>query len=228
MFFDPTMVLLIPGIILAMYAQGKVQATYHKYVQVMARGGYTGAQVARRILDDNGLENVAIELTPGELTDHYDPRVRKLRLSHSIYNGRSLASLGVAAHEAGHALQHATGYAPLHIRNNIAPVAQFGSSLSFPLLILGIIMSAPSLVQLGVLLFTGVVLFQLITLPVEFNASNRALNILVTEGFISRDEVSGTKKVLSAAALTYVAAALMAALNLVRLLLISGMLGRRD
>lgn len=228
MFFDPTMILLIPGIILAMYAQGKVQSTYQRYARVAARGGYTGAQVARMILDDNGLENVAIELTPGELTDHYDPRVRKLRLSNNIYHGHSLASLGIAAHEVGHAIQHATGYAPLHIRNNIAPVAQFGSSLSFPLLILGIIMSAPSLVQLGVLLFSGVVLFQLITLPVEFNASSRAMNILATEGFITREEVGGTKQVLSAAALTYVAAALMAALNLVRLLLISGMLGRRE
>ena len=228
MFFDPTMVLLIPGIILAMYAQFKVQSTFQKYARVNATRGLTGAQVARKILDDNGLYDVDVELTPGELTDHYDPRVKKVRLSNVVYSGRSLASLGVAAHEVGHAIQHATGYAPLHIRSSIAPVAQFGSTLSFPLLLLGILMGSPSFVQLGVLLFTGVVLFQVVTLPVEFNASSRAMGLLASDGYISRDEERGTKRVLNAAALTYVAAALMAVLNLVRLLIISGMLGRRD
>ncbi|KJS81491.1 MAG: hypothetical protein JM58_16850 [Peptococcaceae bacterium BICA1-8] len=229
MFFDSTMILLIPGIILAMYAQGKVKTTFHKYSKVLSKRGITGAETARRILDGYGLHDVQIEMTGGQLSDHYDPRSRKVRLSNDVYRGSSLASLGVAAHEVGHAIQHDTGYAPLHIRNSIVPVTQIGSTLSFPLLLLGLFMGIPSLAQLGVLLFTGVVLFQIITLPVEFNASSRALAILDQEGFLSSEELNGTKKVLDAAALTYVAAALMAALNLLRLLIISGMLGgRRD
>ncbi|MGI6224902.1 MAG: zinc metallopeptidase [Peptococcales bacterium] len=229
LFFDPTMILLIPGIILAMYAQGKVQSTFHRYSQILSQRGITGAQVARRILDSYGLHEVEIEITGGQLTDHYDPRSRKVRLSNEVYRGSSLASLGVAAHEVGHAIQHDIGYTPLYIRNSIIPITQIGSTLSFPLLLLGLFMGIPSLAQLGVLLFTGVVLFQVITLPVEFNASSRALAILDSEGFLSREELAGTKKVLNAAALTYVAAALMAALNLLRLLIISGMLGgRRD
>ncbi|KJS20940.1 MAG: peptidase [Clostridiaceae bacterium BRH_c20a] len=231
MFFplDWTMILLIPGIILAMYAQGKVQTTFHKYSKVISKRGITGAETARRILDGYGLHDVQIEMTGGQLSDHYDPRSRKVRLSNDVYRGSSLASLGVAAHEVGHAIQHDTGYAPLHIRNSIIPVTRIGSTLSFPLLLIGLFMGIPSLAQLGVLLFTGVVLFQIITLPVEFNASSRALAILDQEGFLSGEELKGTKKVLDAAALTYVAAALMAALNLLRLLIISGMLGgRRD
>lgn len=229
MYFDPTMILLIPGIIFAMYAQGKVQSTFNKYSKILSQRGITGAQVARRILDSYGLDGVAIEMTSGHLSDHYDPRSKKVRLSDSVYRGTSLASLGVAAHEVGHAIQHDTGYAPLHIRNSIIPVTRIGSTLSFPLLLLGLFMGIPSLVQFGILLFTGVVLFQVITLPVEFNASSRAIAILDGEGFLSREELVGTKKVLNAAALTYVAAALMAALNLVRLLIISGVLGgRRD
>ncbi|MFZ5943830.1 MAG: zinc metallopeptidase [Bacillota bacterium] len=229
LFWDPTMILLIPGIILAMYAQGKVQTTFHKYSRVLSQRGITGRDVARRILDGYGLHDVEIEMTGGHLSDHYDPRSKKVRLSNEVYRGSSLASLGVAAHEVGHAIQHDTGYAPLHIRNSIVPVTQIGSTLSFPLLIIGLLMGSPSLARLGVLLFAGVVLFQVITLPVEFNASSRALAILDKEGFLSREELTGTKKVLDAAALTYVAAALMAALNLIRLLIISGMLGgRRD
>jgi Zn-dependent membrane protease YugP len=228
LFFDPTMILLIPGIILAMYAQGKVQSTFHRYSQVLSQRGITGAQAARRILDSYGLFDVEIEMTGGQLSDHYDPKARKVRLSNEVFRGTSLASLGVAAHEVGHAIQHDTGYVPLHIRNSIIPVTQIGSTLSFPLLFIGLLMGSPSLAQLGVLLFTAVVFFQLITLPVEFNASSRALAILDGEGFLNREELTGTKKVLKAAALTYVAAALMAFLNLFRLLLISGMLGNRD
>lgn len=228
LFFDPTMILLIPGIILAMYAQGKVQSTFQRYSQVLSQRGITGAQVARSILDSHGLYDVEIEMTSGHLSDHYDPRSRKVRLSSQVYSGTSLASLGVAAHEVGHAIQHDTGYAPLHIRNSIIPVTQIGSTLSFPLLLIGLLMGSPSLAQLGVLLFTAVVFFQLITLPVEYNASSRALAILDGEGFLGREELAGTKKVLNAAALTYVAAALMAFLNLFRLLLISGMLGNRE
>ncbi|MFZ7103117.1 MAG: zinc metallopeptidase [Peptococcaceae bacterium] len=229
LFFDPTMILLIPGIILAAYAQGKVQTTFQRYSRVLSRRGITGAQVARFILDGYGLQEVDVEMTGGRLSDHYDPRTRKVRLSNDVYRGSSLASLGVAAHEVGHAIQHDTGYTPLHIRNSIVPVTQIGSTLSFPLLIIGLLMGSFALARLGVLLFAGVVLFQVITLPVEFNASSRALAILDKEGFLSREELAGTKKVLDAAALTYVAAALMAALNLLRLLIISGMLGgRRD
>jgi Zn-dependent membrane protease YugP len=228
LFFDLTMILLIPGIILAMYAQGKVQSTFQRYSQVLSQRGITGAQVARSILDSHGLYDVEIEMTGGHLSDHYDPRSRKVRLSSQVYSGTSLASLGVAAHEVGHAIQHDTGYAPLHIRNSIIPVTQIGSTLSFPLLLIGLLMGSPSLAQLGVLLFAAVVFFQVITLPVEYNASSRALAILDGEGFLGREELAGTKKVLDAAALTYVAAALMAFLNLFRLLLISGMLGNRE
>jgi len=229
LFFDPTMVLLIPGIILAMYAQSKVQTTFQKYSRVLASRGITGAQVARKILDSRGLYDVGVETIGGRLSDHYDPKSRKVRLSNEVYRGNSLASLGVAAHEVGHAIQHDTGYAPLFIRNSIVPITRFGSTLSFPLLLIGLLMGATPLVQAGVLLFTAVVSFQVITLPVEFNASSRALTILSNEGFLSQEELAGTKRVLDAAALTYVAAALMAALNLLRLLIISGMLGgRRD
>lgn len=227
-FWDPTMILLIPGIILAMYAQGKVQSTFRKFSQVLSRRGITGAQVARYILDSEGLNDVEIEPIAGHLSDHYDPRVRKVRLSGDVYNGTSLASLGVAAHEVGHAIQHDTGYTPLHLRSTLVPITQIGSTLSFPILLLGLFMGAPMFVKAGVYLFAAVVLFQVVTLPVEFNASSRALNILSTNGYLDNDEIGKTKKVLDAAALTYVAAALMAALNLVRLLLISGLLGRSD
>ncbi len=227
--FDPTMILLIPGIIVALYAQSKVQTTFARYSRILSQRGITGAQAARQILDSNGLYDVNIELISGHLSDHYDPRTRTVRLSSEVYHGSSLASLGVAAHEVGHAIQHDTGYLPLHIRNSIIPVTQFGSNLAFPLLLIGIIMGSPFLMQAGVLLFTAVVFFQLVTLPVEFNASSRALAILEGQGFLGREEIKGTKSVLDAAALTYVAAALMAFLNLVRLLIISGMLGgRRD
>ncbi|SMB93405.1 hypothetical protein SAMN00017405_0029 [Desulfonispora thiosulfatigenes DSM 11270] len=226
--FDPTMILLIPGILLAFYAQTKVQSTFRKYSKVSSKRNVTGAQVARAILDDQGLTNVAVEATPGQLSDHYDPRTKVVRLSNDVYHSSSLASLGVAAHEVGHAIQDDTGYLPLHFRSTLVPVTQIGSTLSFPLLLIGLLMSAPFLVKAGVYLFSAVVVFQLVTLPVEFNASNRALNILGSQRFLDNDEIKKTKKVLDAAALTYVAAALMAALNLIRLLLISGLLGRSD
>lgn len=227
-FWDPTYILLIPGIILAMYAQGKVQSTFEKYSRVYASIGMTGAQVARKILDDEGLSDVAVELTQGHLSDHYDPRTRKVRLSPAVYNGTSLASLGVAAHETGHAIQHDVGYVPLNIRHAIVPVANFGSSLSWPLILIGLLMGSPYLARIGVYLFSAVVLFQLVTLPVEFNASSRALGILGGQGFLRDSEMSGTKKVLDAAALTYVAAALVGILNLLRLLILTGAFGRRD
>lgn len=223
--FDPTMILLIPAIILSLYAQAKVQSTFKKFSKVSSKGNITGAQVARSILDDQGLQNVAIEATPGKLSDHYDPRTKVVRLSNEVYQGNSLASLGVAAHEVGHAIQDDTGYWPLNFRSTLVPVTQIGSTLSFPLLLVGILMGSPMLAKAGVYLFSAVVLFQVVTLPVEFNASNRAISILSSQNFLDNDEIKKTKKVLDAAALTYVAAAVMAALNLVRLLVISGMLG---
>ncbi len=227
-FWDPTMVLLIPAMILAMYAQMKVNSTYHRYSQVASKRGMTGADVARYILNKNGLYDIPIERVQGQLSDHYDPRSRVVRLSDGVYDSTSIAALGVAAHEVGHAVQHDTGYMPLYIRNTIIPITQIGSYVSIPLLILGILVSSPRLVELGILLFAGIVFFQLITLPVEFNASRRAVAVLGDESILTADELAGTKKVLSAAALTYVAAAITAVFQLLRLLIISGVLGGRD
>lgn len=227
-FWDPTMVLLIPAMILAMYAQMKVNSTYHHYSQIASQRGMTGADVARYILNKNGLYDIPIERVQGQLSDHYDPRSHMVRLSQGVYDSTSIAALGVAAHEVGHAIQHDTGYMPLYIRNTIIPITQIGSYVSIPLLILGILVSSPRLVELGILLFTAIVFFQLITLPVEFNASRRAVAVLGDEAILTADELVGTKKVLSAAALTYVAAAVTAVFQLLRLLIISGVLGGRD
>ena len=227
-FWDPTMVLLIPAMILAMYAQMKVNSTYHHYSQIASQRGMTGADVARYILNKNGLYDIPIERVQGQLSDHYDPRSRVVRLSQGVYDSTSIAALGVAAHEVGHAIQHDTGYMPLYIRNTIIPITQIGSYVSIPLLILGILVSSPRLVELGILLFTAIVFFQLITLPVEFNASRRAVAVLGDEAILTADELVGTKKVLSAAALTYVAAAVTAVFQLLRLLIISGVLRGRD
>ena len=224
--FDPTYLLLIPAILLSLYAQTKVQSTFNKYMRVPARSGITGAQAARELLRQNQVYDVKVEQVSGRLSDHYDPRSKTLRLSPEVYGNHSLASLGVAAHEVGHAFQHASEYAPLKLRSAIVPVANIGSSLAMPLLILGLILSIPSLVQIGIIAFSAAVLFQLITLPVEFNASNRAIAALESGGMIQRDEAGPTRKVLNAAALTYVAATLMSVLQLLRLILISG--GRRN
>lgn len=226
-FFDPTMIIVIPGLILAMYAQMKVKSTFERYSRVAAASNMTGAGVARAILDSMGVSHVNVEMTDGNLTDHYDPRQKVLRLSRQVYSGNSLASLGVAAHEAGHAIQHSVGYLPLNIRHSLVPVANFGSTLAFPLFLIGLFMSSQGLITAGLYLFSAVVIFQLVTLPVEFNASSRALAALESGGFISRQEVSGTKAVLDAAALTYVAAALVGLLNLLRLLVLAGVF-RRD
>ena len=224
-YFDPTYMLLIPAIILALYAQMKVQSTFNHYSRVRASSGMTGAQVARALLDKNNLTDVVVEFTPGRLTDHYDPRTKRLRLSPENYHGTSLAALGVAAHETGHAIQHAREYIPLNIRNAIFPVASFGSSLAFPLFIMGFLFGRGGtfLMDLGILLFTFAVLFQVVTLPVEFNASGRALRMLESEGYLLRGgEVAGARKVLNAAALTYLAATAMAVLQLFRLILLRG------
>lgn len=221
-YFDPTMILLIPSIVFAMYAQARVSSTFAKYLRVGGKRGFTGYQVARHILDSNGMGDVPVDIAGGRLTDHYDPRKRVVSLSNEVYNGRSLASISVAAHETGHAIQHANGYVPLSFRNAIFPIASFGSSAAWIFIIIGLIMSVPSLLDLGILLFSAAVLFQVVTLPVEFNASSRALKLLDEGGFIVGDEYDGSKKVLSAAALTYVAAMATAISQLLRLLLIRG------
>ncbi|HZJ76910.1 MAG TPA: zinc metallopeptidase [Oscillospiraceae bacterium] len=221
-YFDPTMILLIPSIILAMYAQARVRSTFAKYLNVGSKRGYTGYQVARHILDSNGIGDVQIGLTGGRLGDHYDPRRRTVRLSNEVYHGSSIASISVAAHETGHAIQHANGYIPLSFRNAIFPIANFGSSAAWIFITFGLIMSIPSLLDLGILLFASAVLFQVVTLPVEFNASSRAIKLLDEGGFIVGDEYKHSKRVLNAAALTYVAAMATAISQLVRLLLIRG------
>lgn len=226
-FLDPTFIILIPGLLLALYAQFKVQSAFARFVQVQAVSGMTGAQVAQKLLQDAGINDVNVEQTAGHLTDHYDPRKKALRLSSEVFNGSSLASLGIAAHETGHAMQHHQDYLPLSIRAKFVPVAQFGSTLAFPIFLFGWIFNTGWLVWAGIYLFTAVVLFQIVTLPVEFNASSRALASLQSGGYIDSREVNGAKKVLDAAALTYVAAALMSILQLLRLLLIAGAFGRR-
>ncbi|MFU0799489.1 MAG: zinc metallopeptidase [Xylanivirga thermophila] len=226
-YFDPTLMILLPAIILATYAQVKVQATYSRYSKVRSHRGMTGAEVARAILDRNQLYNVPIEITKGTLTDHYDPRTKVLRLSPDVYHSTSIASIGVAAHEVGHAVQDQIRYAPFNFRMAIVPLANIGSRLSMPFLFIGLLLRNELLVNIGVYAFGLAVLFQLVTLPVEFNASRRAVSALETGGYIGPDEVGPTRNVLRAAALTYVAATLMAALQLIRLMLISGMFGRR-
>lgn len=212
MYWDSTIIILIPAIIFSLIAQGMVKSAFSEYSKVRNGRGFTGADAARAILDSNGLSDVRIERVSGELTDHYDPRANVIRLSDSV------AAVGVAAHEAGHAVQYAEGYAPIKLRNAIIPVTQFGSSLSAPLVVLGIIFSWDFLITAGILLFCAVVLFQAVTLPVEFNASGRALRILREGNFMEDDELKGAKSVLTAAALTYVAALVSALLSLVRLL----------
>lgn len=220
MYWDQTMIILIPALIFSLIAQLMVNGAFSKYSGVRNSRGYTGADAARAILDRNGLSYIRIEHINGELTDHYDPSANVIRLSDSVYNNDSVAAVGVAAHEAGHAVQYAEGYGPIKVRSAIIPITQFGSNLSTPLVILGIIFSSNVLITAGILLFCTVVLFQAITLPVEFNASGRALKVLREEHFLDDDEMNGAKSVLTAAALTYVAAMFSALASLARLLLI--------
>ena len=219
-YFDSTMIVLIPAIILAMYAQSKVKSTYEKYVRIASQKGYTGAEAARAILDRNGLTDVRIEHIRGTLSDHYDPRTRVLRLSDMVYRGNSISSSAIAAHEVGHAIQHARDYAPLRFRNAIVPVVNFASNLSWLFILAGLFLSFTGLIDIGIVLFTGSVVFQIVTLPVEFNASSRALDELESVGVLTREEIPHSKKVLDAAALTYVAATATAVAQLVRLLLL--------
>lgn len=228
-YYDPTYILLLPAILLALYAQTKVKSAYAKYSKKANRRGLSGAEVARRILDRNGLSGVRIERIAGNLTDHYDPRSNVVRLSESVHDSASIAAVGVAAHEVGHAVQHNTGYIPIRLRNTVLPAAQIGSTIALPLVVIGIIFSAfQVLVPIGIVLYAAVVLFQLVTLPVELNASRRALSTVYEIGFLDAEETEGAKKVLSAAALTYVAAAASAVLQLLRLVLIAGRNGDRD
>lgn len=220
-FFDPTMILLIPAIIISFWAQTRINSTYNKYSEVRTINGYTGQQIARMMLDAAGLFDVRIEVVNSKLGDHYDPSSRILRLSPDVYSGGTISSAGIAAHEVGHAIQHKEKYAPLVIRNSIVPVVNIGSSMSWVLFLAGLLLGFKGLTILGILLFSGVVIFQLITLPVEFDASNRALNILQARGILYGDETRGAKKVLNAAAMTYVAATLMAISQLIRLIAIS-------
>ncbi len=224
--FDPTMILIIPGIILTLWAQAKVKSAYSKYSQVRSRSGVTGAQVARDILNRSGLQRVTVEPIEGELTDHYDPRAGVLRLSEGVYGSQSIAALGIAAHETGHAIQHAEHYSALVLRTAIAPAAATGSQLGIWLFMIGFFIAAFAhgafawLIDVGLILFSVAVFFTLVTLPVEFNASKRAIAILEKGGYLTIDEIPQAKKVLDAAALTYVAAAATAVLTLLRLLIL--------
>ncbi len=223
-FFDPTMLLIIPAMILAIFAQAKVSSTFNKYSSLIARQGYTGADVARQLLLSAGITDVTVERIAGNLTDHYDPKNKVLRLSDSVFGSKSVAALGVAAHETGHAIQHRESYFPLAFRTAIFPVVNIGSKLSMPLILIGLLFgyfsSSNIILLIGIIMFALVVFFQVITLPVEFNASSRALKLLGEYNYLSPDEIKPAKKVLSAAALTYVAAAAVSIAQILRLLLI--------
>lgn len=233
-FFDPTMMLLVPALIFAFWTQFKVKSTFEKYSKQPSQAGYTGAQVARAILDDAGLsarsraENVvAVDAVPGHLTDHYDPRTKMVNLSESNYNRRSIASLAVAAHEVGHALQDRDDYSPMRWRHKLVPAANLGSMAAFPLFFIGLFFHSglsTFFMDLGIAFFLAAVLFHVVTLPVEFNASRRALVLLEEQGFLAQSEIPAAKAVLRAAALTYVASATMAVMNLLRLILLRNMM----
>lgn len=227
MFYDPTYILVLIGAVLCMAASGLVNATYSKYARVRSMTGKTGAQVAQELLMRNGITDVRVAHVSGNLTDHYDPRTKTVNLSDATYDSNSVAAIGVAAHECGHVLQHHTGYVPLSIRAALVPAANIGSKLGLPIIILGIIIGMTPLAKLGVVVFSLAVAFQLVTLPVEFNASRRALVMLGNYGILAEDELSKSRKVLSAAALTYVAAAASSILQLLRLVLIVGGGNRR-
>lgn len=228
MYYDPTYFLIVIGVVISLLASAKVKSTFARYQRVPNHSGMTGREAAERVLHGANIYDVRIEHVAGNLTDHYDPRSKVLRLSDSTYNSSSVAAVGVAAHECGHAIQHATGYAPVRWRGALVPVANFGSQIAWPLIILGLFITSGSselLIGLGILAFSFSVLFHLVTLPVEFNASNRAVRILGSNGMLYPDEVRATKKVLNAAAFTYVASALASVLQLLRILMLTG--GRR-
>ena len=232
MLFFPTdpwiIILMLPALLLSLYAQHKVGSTFNKYTSVASKKGMTGAEVAAQLLAAQGIRDVKIEAIPGHLTDHYDPRGKVVRLSDSVYNKRSLAAVGVAAHEVGHAIQHNHNYGPLAFRSGMFPMVNIGSKLSMPLLMIGLLLSSGGsgdigmmMLYAGIIMFSVVVLFQIVTLPVEFNASSRAITLLQEQHILTESEAAPAKKVLDAAALTYVAAAITALLNLIRFILLA-------
>lgn len=223
MYFDYTYIIFVlPAILLAMWASANVNSTFKKYSTVLSSRRMTGRDAARRILDANGLQYVLINRVSGDLTDHYDTRTNTVNLSDKVYDNCSVAAIGVAAHEAGHAVQHAVGYVPIKIRTAIIPVTQIASNLAMPLVLIGLILSYPPIAYLGCIFFAAATVFQLVTLPVEFNASSRALKALENAGILGSNEIIGSKKVLTAAALTYVAALAVSLAQLLRLLVIVG------
>lgn len=227
--YDPTYWMVIVGMIISMLASAKVKSAFSKYSKVRSMSGMTGAQVAERILNSQGIYDVSVQRVAGSLTDHYNPSTKVVNLSESVYSSTSVAAIGVAAHECGHAIQHAKGYVPLNLRTAIVPVANIGSKIAWPLLILGLLINSRSsmtFIYAGIICFSLALIFQIVTLPVEFNASSRALKLLTSNGILSDDEVGKTRKVLTAAALTYVAAVAASILQLLRILAIFG--GRRD
>lgn len=227
-YYDPTYFLVLIGVVLSLLASAKVKGTFNKYSRVRNSRGLTGAQAAEQVLHGAGIYDVRIEHVSGNLSDHYDPRNKVLRLSDSVYGQASVAAVGVAAHECGHAIQHANGYAPLKFRNVLVPVANFGAQIAWPLILIGLLINRESswyIMMAGIIAFSLAVLFQIVTLPVEFNASGRAIRILEETGMMVDDELRGARKVLSAAALTYVASAASSVLQLLRLVLLTG--GRR-
>lgn len=229
LYFDPVYLMFaLPALILGLYAQMKIRTSYSKYLRVANSRGITGLQAARYLLDNAGLYNVEIEGTPGELSDHYDPSTRKLRLSRSVANSPSVAALGIVAHEVGHAVQHAEGYGPLQVRSAIVPIVNIGTWLGPILFIIGFLLQAYDLAVLGVLAFAGAAVFSLITLPVELNASSRAMQMLTKAGLVTQQEYNGAKSVLSAAALTYVAAAAQSISTLLYYVFLLGGLRRND
>ncbi len=225
--FDPTMILVLIGVVLSLWAQSRVTSTFNRYSQVRSSTGMTGAEAARRLLHSQGIYDVTVQPVAGSLTDHFDPRNKTVNLSESVFNSTSIAAIGVAAHECGHAMQHAEGYGPLRFRSSLVPVANIGAKISWPMILLGVVIGGlgSPLVQIGILMFSLSVLFQVVTLPVEFNASNRAVRLVDELGILYGEEVKGTRKVLGAAAWTYVAAAASTILQLLRLIILFG--GRR-
>ncbi len=220
------LILVVPALLISLFAQVKVKSTYRRYSSLRNARAMTGAQAAQRILSMNGVQNVTVQQVSGEMTDHYDPRAGVIRLSDGVYNSTSIAAVGIAAHEAGHAVQHAENYMPIKVRNAVLPVANLGSAAAIPLVLMGLVFNFEFLITLGIIFFSAVVAFQLVTLPVEFNASRRALRVIDEQELLTQDEAKGAKKVLTAAAMTYVAAALVALMQLLRLLMISR--SRRD
>ena len=227
-YWDPTYILVVIGAVICMIASARVKGTFNKYSQIRSMSGMNGAQVAQRVLQAAGIYDVQVRHVSGSLTDHYDPRTKTVNLSDPVYNATSVAALGVAAHECGHAIQHAKSYAPLSIRSALVPIANFGSMLAWPVILIGLLFNTRSsglIIDIGIILFSAAVLFQLVTLPVEFDASRRALVMLRTQGILADDELKYTRRVLKSAALTYVASAAAAILQLLRIMLITN--GRR-